>query len=82
MKKRKESDRFSEPDKLQNHNNKGKGKAKKGTRGKKGVKEKKSMLTLSFYNGYFGDGFWSKKTFWTQKVYLAVTFSKIWLDVY
>ena len=33
-------------------------------------REKSGGCTLSFHNGYFGD------SLWTQKVHLAVTFSK------
>ena len=36
---------------------------------------KSNGCTLSFYNSYFGE-----KKCWTQKVHLAVTFSKIRLD--
>ena len=40
------------------------------------------IYTLSFYNGYFGDSFWpKKKSCWTKKVHLVVTFSKLWLDI-
>ena len=38
-------------------------------------REKSKPCTLSFYNGYFRD------YCWTEKVQLAVTFSKIRLDV-
>ena len=51
-----------------------KGKAKKKERGRK-EKRKSNGCTLSFYNGYFGD-------FWPKKQLLAVTFSKIQLDVF
>ena len=51
--------RFLEPEKLQNHSNKEKGKDKKKERGE----EKKSNgCALSFCNSYFGNSFWPKKT--------------------
>ena len=51
--------RFREPEKLQNHINEGKGKEKKKEQGE----EKKSNgCTLSFYNGYLEDSFWTKTT--------------------
>ena len=46
--------------------------------------DKKTMVVLLvFIYDYFGGSFWSekKKNCWTQKVNLAVTFSKILLDV-
>ena len=43
-------------------------------------REKSNGCTLSFYNGYFGDCFWPKKHFWTEKVHLAVTFPKMTVD--
>ena len=45
-------------------------------------REKRSGCTLGFYNGYFGNSFWPKKGCGTEKVHLAVTFSKIRLDIY
>ena len=39
-------------------------------------------LLVFFYNRYFGDIVWPKKSCWTQKAHLAVAFSKIPLDVY
>ena len=71
-------------DQPQNHANEGKGKEKKKERGgRKEEKRKKEMVPLLvFYNGYFGDSFWPKKGYWTEKVHLAVTFSKIRLDIY
>ena len=50
--------------------------------GKEGKKKKNNGYTLSFSNSYFGDRSWPKKNRWTQKVYLAVTLSKIRLDIY
>ena len=41
-------------------------------------REKSNGCTLRFHNGYFG----RKTNCWTQKVHLAVTFSKIRLDIY
>ena len=44
-----------------------------------------SLLALAksiYYNSYFGDRFWPKKNCWTQKVYLAITLSKIRLDIH
>ena len=38
-------------------------------------REKSKPCSLSFYNGYFRD------YCWTEKVQLAVTFSKIRLDI-
>ena len=57
-----------------------KGKNKKEERRRR----KKAMVALLvfFYNRYFGDKVWPKKSCWTQKVHLAVAFSKIRLDVY
>ena len=43
-------------------------------------REKSNGCTLSFYNGCFGDCFWPKKHFWTEKVHLAVTFPKMTVD--
>ena len=64
------------PDKLQNHTNEGKRKEKKmREEDEKQRREKSKPCTLSFYNGYFRD------YCWTEKVQLAVTFSKIRLDV-
>ena len=48
---------------------------------KEGEEEKSNGGTLSFYIGYFGDSFWPEKNCWTQKVHLAVTFSKIRLEI-
>ena len=42
-------------------------------------REKATGCTLSFYNGCIGD--WRKKTVGRKKVHLAVTFSKIRLDI-
>ena len=51
------------PDKPQNHSNQGKGKEKKKERrGGKEVKRKNNGCTLSFYNRFFADCFWPKKT--------------------
>ena len=72
-------DRFSGP--KQNFTNKGKGKGEKerAKKGKKRAKEKKVMAvhTLSFYNGYFG-----RKKLLDGKGPLALSFSKIRLDIY
>ena len=66
--------------KLQNHSNEGKGKEKNKARRRKGGEEKKAMvLHLNCYNGYFGDTL-AEKNCWTEKVHLAITFSKIRLD--
>ena len=62
---------------LQNHTNEGKGKQKKKERG--GRKEEKRKSNF-FYNGYFIDISVGGKHCWTQKVHLAVRFSKIRLD--
>ena len=61
--------------KLQNHSNEGKGKEKNKAR----RREKSNGFTLSCYNGYFGDTL-AEKNCWTEKVHLAITFSKIRLD--
>ena len=54
---------FLTPQKLQNQSNEGKGKKKKKERGEETEeKEKSNACTLSFYNSYFGDSFWPKKT--------------------
>ena len=47
-----------------NHSNEGKGKEKKKERGVKvrRRREKSNGCTLSFYNSYFGDSYWPKKT--------------------
>ena len=42
-----------------NHSNEGKGKEKKKERGEG---KKGNGCTLSFYNSYFGDSYWPKKT--------------------
>ena len=56
----------------------GKGKGKKKERGeRKEEKRKKAMVALSvFIMSYFGD----VENCWTQKVHLAITFSKIPVD--
>ena len=71
------------PDKLQNHSNEEEERRKrKNEEEERRRSEKSNGCTLSFHNrGYFGDSFWPKKDCWTQKVHLAVTFSKIRLDV-
>ena len=64
------------PDKLQNHTNEGKRKEKEmREEDEKQRREKSKPCTLSFYDGYFRD------YCWTEKVQLAVTFSKIRLDI-
>ena len=46
-------------------------------------REKNNGCTLRFYNGCSGDSFWpKKKNCWMEEVYLAITFSKIRLDIY
>ena len=61
---------FHKPEKLQNHSNKGKGKEKKKERGDaKEEKKKKLMVSLLVI------------IIATLKIYLAITLSKIWLDV-
>ena len=52
---------------------------------KKGAKEKKVMVvrTFSFYNGFFGDSSsFGRKKLLDGKGPLALTFSKIGLDIY
>ena len=66
--------RFLKPEELQNHSNEGKGQAKKKERGE----EKKAMVSLLV----FIMATLEKKNFWTQTVHLAVTLSKIRLDMH
>ena len=70
---------FLEPKKLQNHSNeKQKERRKKrATRRKRGEEKKNNGCTLSFYNSYF----LAEKNCWTQKVPLAITFSKKGVDI-
>ena len=49
--------------------------------GRKEEREKSNGRTPIFYNRYVGDSFWPAKNCWTEKVHLAVTFSKIQLVV-
>ena len=53
-------------------------------RRRKRGEEKKAMvaLLLFFQDGYFGEKFLAEKNCWTQKVYLAITLSRIQQDVY
>ena len=70
--------RFLRLDKLQNQNtNKGKRKSDEEERRRRG---KSNGCTLSFYNGCCG--FCRIKTVGHKKVHLAVTFSKIRLDIH
>ena len=73
--------RFLKPEKLHNHGNEGKGKEKKKERGegkkKKKKKKKKAMVSLLVYIIATFD----RKNCSTQKVRLAITLSKIRLDV-
>ena len=65
-------------EKLQNHSIEGKGKEKKKERGEgKEEKRKKSMVALLV----FIIATLAEKNCWTQKVHLAITFSKIGLDI-
>ena len=50
---------------------------RKSERKERRRRKKSKGCTPSFYNSYFGDRFWSKTHCWTQKVHLAITFSKI-----
>ena len=70
---------FLGPDKLRTHTNEGKGKEKKKERArrKKGGEEKKAMVALLVSIMAILE----EKNCWTQKVHLAVTFSKIRLDI-
>ena len=55
--------KFLKPEKLQYHSNEGKGKKKtKERREGKEEKKKRSGCSLTFYNSYFEDCFWPKKT--------------------
>ena len=64
--------RFLEPEKLENHSNEGKGKEKKKERGEeKEEKRENNGCTLLVFI----------KNCWTQKVYLAITLSKIRLEI-
>ena len=58
-------------------------KEKRKSQGKKGGEEKKKNngCTLSFYNGRFGEFLAEKKSGWTQRAHLLVTFSKIRLHI-
>ena len=68
---------FLGPNKLQNHSNEGKGKEKNEERGQgKEEKRKKAMVALLV----FIIATLAEKDCWTQKVHLAITFSKIRLD--
>ena len=40
-----------------------------------------SQLIEKASKSYFGDSFWPKKSCWSEKVHLALTFSKIRLDI-
>ena len=70
---------FLGSDKLRTHTNEGKGKEKEKERArrKKGGEEKRAMVALLVSIMAILE----KKNCWTQKVYLAVTFSKIRLDI-
>ena len=71
--------RFLKREKLQNHSNEGKGKEKKKERGEgKDDKKKKQWLHSQFLQWLL----WvcGRKNCWTEKVHLALTFSKIRLD--
>lgn len=70
---------FLGPDKLRTHTNEGKGEEKKKERArrKKRGEEKKAMVELLVSIMAILE----KKNCLTQKVYLAVTFSKIRLDI-
>ena len=68
MSEKASKDRFLEPE--------GKGKEKKKDRGEGNKEKKKSNgCTLSFYNKT------EQKNCWTQKVHLAITLSKIRLEI-
>ena len=62
------------PDKLQNHTNQGKGKKKK--KDQRGRKREAMVALLVFIMANLVE-----KNCWTQKVYLAVAFSRIRLDI-
>ena len=55
--------RFLKHEKLQNHSNEEKRKQKKKEQGEGKEKKKSNGCTLGFYNSYFGDRFWPKKTY-------------------
>ena len=63
--------RFFGLDKLQNHPNEEKRKEKKkdGEEEERRRRKKSNGCTLSFYNGYFEGGFWTKRNCWTEKVH-------------
>ena len=64
---------------------KGRGEKERAKKRKKEQKRKKVMVvhTLSFYNGYFGDSSsFGRKKLLDGKGPLALTFSKIRLDIY
>ena len=78
--KRRQKAGFGKPDKLQNHSNEGKGKEKNKARRRKGGEEKKAMVLLLVAIMATLEILWPKKNCWTEKVHLAITFSKIRLD--
>ena len=69
-------------EKLQNHSDEGKGEEKKKERGEgKEEKRKKSMIALPVFITATFEIVFGRKNCWTQNVHLAITFSKIGLDI-
>ena len=75
--KRRQKAGFLRPGELQNHINEGKEKEKKKERGE----EKKAMGALLVFIMATLTVVFGRKNCWTQTVHLAVTFSKVRLDI-
>ena len=69
--------RFLKPEKLTKEKERRKRETEEKERRRR---EKSNGCALSFYNSYFGE-FLAQKNCWTQKVHLAISFSKIRLDL-
>ena len=50
-------------------------------KGREEKRKKQWFALLAFHDSYFGDSFLAEKNCWTLKDYLAITFSKIQLDI-
>ena len=73
--------RFLKPEKLQNHCHEGKGEEKKKERGEGEEEKKKLMIALLVFIIATLEVLFGRKNCSTQKVHLAITLSKIRLDV-